>query len=423
MRKQNGVITLMTTSLLLVVALALTMGAYKTSLYEIKRAQNEVESRKNYWKADGLLECTLGYLRFSGEGIDVLEDVASRPEEFTAGCIANRGSVSLTVKKETDYVLTAKSNTSSLSRAMFKGVNQPKGAIQVSGDLEMIGTVTITPSVGPKVVGEYEDKFECTSIRFSNSIKIKTDSGLGNSTLDYGYTTSPSSNEKKCHQDYLTTLGDKAVASIDASNPAGSPEFAKDFLPDPKMDLFKELFGIAGNKKNIETISGNSEMFVRREVSGSDCGTLISDHFNNTEKRGLWLVGNCEVSGAVNEPDTRGQMLVIENGAFAFNGALVFNGLVYHRVDSKDSAVNDRIKAFWDEKAKSVLPNVYKDYITEDTVGIQYYSSTPNGGLIFDAKGKKSTLVGDMVLNFDDSNRPAFHKGSFTWKKGSWRDF
>ncbi|GAL23741.1 hypothetical protein JCM19239_7695 [Vibrio variabilis] len=57
MMKQSGVVTLMTTGLLLVVGLIVTMGAYRAALYEIKRAQNEVESRKAYWQAEGGVEC------------------------------------------------------------------------------------------------------------------------------------------------------------------------------------------------------------------------------------------------------------------------------------------------------------------------------------------------------------------------------
>ncbi|GMQ45658.1 hypothetical protein [Vibrio sp. 10N] len=422
MKKQSGVIALMTTSLLLVVALVVTMGAYKTSLYEIKRAQNEVESRKNYWKAEGLLECTLGYLRSSGEGVDVLEDTASRPEDFTAGCIANRGNISLVVSKGTDYVLTATSNTSTLTRAMVNGVSQPKGAIQVSGDLEMVGTVTITPSVGAKVAGELEEKYECTSVRFSDSFTFRYDSVQGFDQLEYGYSTSSLNADKNCHDDYVTALGkDSAAVSIDASNPMGSPAFAKDFLPDTKMDLFRELFGVSGNKQNVATISGNSEMFVKKVVSGSDCGTLISNHFSSTEKLGLWLVGNCEISGAVNETGTQGQMLVIENGAFALFGAFAFNGLVYHKVDSTDKSVSSSIKNFWQKKRDT--ETVYKPYITNDTVGVQFYSSAPNGGLIIDTKGGRSTLVGDMNLNFNAGYRPTFLKGAYTWKKGAWRDF
>lgn len=422
MKKQSGVIALMTTSLLLVVALVLTMGAYKTSLYEIKRAQNEVESRKNYWKADGLLECTLGYLRSSGKSIDVLEDASNLPEGFATGCISNRGNVSLIVSQDTDYVLTATSNTNSLTRTLANGVNQPKGAIQVSGDLEMVGTVTITPSVGAKVAGQPEDMFECTSVRFSDSFTFRYDSQKGFGGREYGYSTSSVNGEKKCHSDYVTIIGKESiVASIDASKPTESPEFSKDFLPDTKMDLFKELFGVAGNKQNVTTISDDAKMFVKKEVNGTDCSSLISNHFPDEKKRGLWLVGNCEISGSVDENDTQGQMLVIENGAFALFGSFAFNGLVYHKVDATDTSVASSIRSFWQEK--QTTNTVYKPYITSDTVGVQFYSSTPNGGLVIDTKGGKSTLVGDMNLNFNAGYRPTFLKGAYTWKKGAWRDF
>lgn len=54
---QQGVATLLITSILLSVALVITLGSYKTLFYQIKRAQNEVKARKEYWLAEGGLEC------------------------------------------------------------------------------------------------------------------------------------------------------------------------------------------------------------------------------------------------------------------------------------------------------------------------------------------------------------------------------
>ena len=59
MMKQSGVVTLMTTGLLLIVGLIVTMGAYRATLSEIKPAQNEVASRKAYWQPDGGGVCGL----------------------------------------------------------------------------------------------------------------------------------------------------------------------------------------------------------------------------------------------------------------------------------------------------------------------------------------------------------------------------
>ncbi|HDZ9241636.1 TPA: hypothetical protein RUZ16_003302, partial [Vibrio cholerae] len=59
---QQGVATLLITSILLSVALVVTLGSYKNLFYQIKRAQNEVKARQEHWLAEGGLEC--GYSQF-----------------------------------------------------------------------------------------------------------------------------------------------------------------------------------------------------------------------------------------------------------------------------------------------------------------------------------------------------------------------
>ena len=46
-RKQRGVVTLLITSVLLVGALVVTLGTYRSVFHQIKVAQNEVQGRQN----------------------------------------------------------------------------------------------------------------------------------------------------------------------------------------------------------------------------------------------------------------------------------------------------------------------------------------------------------------------------------------
>ncbi|MZG79220.1 hypothetical protein E5N05_01065 [Photobacterium sp. CAIM 1938] len=55
--RQSGMTTLLITSMLLIVALLLSLGSYKNLFYQIKRTQNEVLARQSYWLAEGGLEC------------------------------------------------------------------------------------------------------------------------------------------------------------------------------------------------------------------------------------------------------------------------------------------------------------------------------------------------------------------------------
>ncbi len=62
-RKQRGVVTLLITSVLLIGALVVTLGTYRSVFHQIKVAQNEVQGRQNHWRLEGGLECTYSYLR------------------------------------------------------------------------------------------------------------------------------------------------------------------------------------------------------------------------------------------------------------------------------------------------------------------------------------------------------------------------
>ncbi|MGR5266094.1 hypothetical protein ACPV38_19195, partial [Photobacterium damselae] len=57
MRKQHGAAALLVVSVLLVAALMMSLGSYKSLFYQIKRANNQLEARQEHWRAEGGLEC------------------------------------------------------------------------------------------------------------------------------------------------------------------------------------------------------------------------------------------------------------------------------------------------------------------------------------------------------------------------------
>lgn len=61
-RTQQGMSTLLISSLMLSVAMVFVLTSYSTSFYQIKRAQNTVFSRQAFWLAEGGLACGLGLL-------------------------------------------------------------------------------------------------------------------------------------------------------------------------------------------------------------------------------------------------------------------------------------------------------------------------------------------------------------------------
>jgi len=112
----------------------------------------------------------------------------------------------------------------------------------------------------------------------------------------------------------------------------------------------------------------------------------------------------------------------------ALNGAMTYNGVIYHLVDYQKSYVKDRVDDFWKDLA---TPNVFAPFIKDinnisvekKSVGIQFASGLPSGGLIFDSPLGVTTIVGDMDLDFRAESNPNDLPSFYQWKRGSWNDF
>jgi hypothetical protein len=86
----------------------------------------------------------------------------------------------------------------------------------------------------------------------------------------------------------------------------------------------------------------------------------------------------------------------------------------------ENNSVRDSLDEFWTGASVQVH---FKDFIEENSVSIQITSSFPKGGLIFDAKGGLTTLVGDLDIDYVSNGNTTVGSLSYHWKKGSWRDF
>ncbi|WP_259556973.1 hypothetical protein [Vibrio harveyi] len=65
MRNQQGAAALLVVSVLLVAALMMSLGSYKSLFYQIKRANNQIESRQEHWLAEGAVECAWAQFKLS----------------------------------------------------------------------------------------------------------------------------------------------------------------------------------------------------------------------------------------------------------------------------------------------------------------------------------------------------------------------
>lgn len=123
--------------------------------------------------------------------------------------------------------------------------------------------------------------------------------------------------------------------------------FKKDFNPDPNLDLFYSFFGMPKTEQNIIDLSQDSDKFRHIQlINPTDCGSEIMSHFTVGQTKGLWIEGNCHINASVAANLNTAQLLVIHDGAFALNGAMTYNGVIYHLVDYANSITKSRIDDF-----------------------------------------------------------------------------
>ncbi|WP_102502237.1 hypothetical protein [Vibrio lentus] len=442
-RKQRGVVTLLITSVLLVGALVVTLGSYRSVFHQIKVAQNEVQGRQNHWRSEGGLECIYSYLRELDKTVLDIKDASARPADFSDWCSPYDNEPQIEVSDSASsiaYIVESTTDTQLLSKTIRESSQLGSGAIQSTGPIEIIGTLSLKPTVKEEPISGNE--YECVSVTFADLFTYQYDSIHGDSGQTLGLEVlDPSADgpfsgfDGVCDSEYKTEIpkgnsGSRySIYAPDSSQGTNPPPFQKDFNPDPNMNPFYTFFGIAKTDQNIVDLSQDTDLFKRVQIlNATECGTEIMDHFTLGQTKGLWVEGNCHINSAVAAANNQSQLLVIQDGVLALNGAMTYNGVIYHLVDYQKSHVKTRIDDFW--KAL-VTPNVFAPFIKDiddatvlkKSVGIQFASGLPSGGLIFDSPLGVTTIVGDMDLDFRSESNPSDPPSIYQWKRGSWNDF
>ncbi|MGF1904759.1 hypothetical protein [Aliivibrio salmonicida] len=431
-KKQNGVVVLIMTSLLILAALILSLGIYKSTFYQIKRAQNEVLAKQGHWRAEGAIECLLSNLMTKNTS-PILTSTPKECDTYTQPIDSFK--VELNDKI---YTAEATSSNQTIQKSFIANSSIGNGSIQTVGDLKFIGTVAIRPdALNEKVSG---NSYKCVSVAFSNRIIFQHNSTHGSSSRTNGLEVSdPIASgpfegfNGDCHSDYKTiipkkTAGSNTIEIINAhdilpgkSNPL---PFKNDFVPDLNLDPFYNLFNLPKNTGNILKVSKNTEEFVYKKItSATNCSQEISNHFIGTNKnKGLWLYGHCYINSPLDLQSNDSQILVIQDGAFALFGAMNFKGTTYHLVDMTNSVIASNISNYWHNSHGSNTPTALSEFVEPTTTSIMFYSSAPKGGVIYDVNDGISTIVGDISLEFHGESNPYFQDGKYQWKKGSWND-
>ncbi|MGV2989081.1 hypothetical protein ACE1OE_15665 [Vibrio sp. E150_011] len=415
-KPQRGMATLITTALLLLIALVVALGGYKSTFYEIKRAQNEVLSRQMHWLAEGGIECGLAINRMNPsipplsqnyslcqESAVTVEEIPNSSTEFTLSALAKgTKEIKRTIQFQTRYT----------------------GAIQARSDLMLIGSYYFTP--------ELTGIDTCVSVRYQNALILRGAFKTKSPSLstpchammqtDTSLVTCPASTangncvEHGSHDVYVNITGQNDGLVGDGKL------LENDFVYTADLDPFQSFFGKP--RSELESVKSDFEIVAGTLIPNAlgSCQERIRKAFEFTDK--VWVEGDCDLEDGSSMTDAKlgwkPKVLVVENGVLAVRGSHTFTGMIYHLFTS---GIGDMTKR-WDHNVSSsaYIPVSLTTTQKENLVFMVSGSFKPTGGYVLDTPGGMSVFDGAVDLDFDRAAIPDF--ASFVkWKKGAWRDF
>lgn len=413
--KQQGAITLLVSSVILMASLILTLASYKHIFYQIKRAQNEVGARKGYWAAEGGIECAYAKVVVLGE----------IPNGNIEECKALSLS-SLTIVKGANYKIESVKNAQKVRKTFIKGGTGGDGVIKSSSNLYFHSSISID---FPDPVRFSTDGWECIAVRYKNLI------GAYGAVVNQGVKTS--------HD--FDNQGQDCSINYKTNTSVGSLGFKSDFKKDISLSPFKDVFGIEASEHN--TIRDNGKFTVLHGLeNGSEkrvlnCGTKIKNSLSNTNY--VWVEGSCEITTdeyqefarAMNEK-VNGGFILIHDGSFSIMGAPSgvvaekIKGVIFHfnydyRIpdDGSNWIGTDAYNQLYPHggTSNSIFP-----YSFLSTASFyQHGAFTLNGGQFFDTKDQSAIFYTSASLKYGRNivQRLISDLVKPRWQEGSWHDF
>ncbi|HIF9375331.1 TPA: hypothetical protein ACX6RV_003227 [Photobacterium damselae] len=417
---QQGMSTLLITSMLLVVALIFSLASYKNLFYQIKRTQNEVLARQAHWAAEGGLEC--GFAEISNKSdvntsLDKCKTVIDG-QPLTLSIDPDDGKSVLISKTDNNY--------KKISKTIIVGGAKSSGVIKSSADLYLNGKHAYYPDPNIEISNK---SWMCSLLRYKNNLylhnantNIKNNGFIHDFPPYEGFNTT----NNKCNDEYLTDF-------------EGKGKFSKDVSKENNMDLFKETFGTERNDWLQVKSNGIFKPIVITEPM--TCGSKLADNLSDKD-RYLWVSGDCFLDHngislvSKKSQKVKGAFLLFHQGLLSIGGVNdEFLGIIYH---FEHETINDRNNLLsWKNDTNNYstiskddlyipLGNAQADKsIQKRVVFYMYGSFTPSGGFIFDTPEQVSyfNIATNFSFNGELIKELLAPFGKPRWQQGSWHDF
>ncbi|HIF9058451.1 TPA: hypothetical protein ACX6MG_002478 [Photobacterium damselae] len=415
---QQGMSTLLITSMLLIVALIFSLASYKNLFYQIKRTQNEVLARQAHWAAEGGLEC--GFTKIKQEtSVTNIED----SDYFNTTCNTSELNLYVDSIDVGQYKLVSDSNLVNTRKKIQKlftlGSNRNSGTIKATSDLIIDsdgGNSDMYPDPGMKNGSGYE----CALLRYAGKVQII--GTFSNKGLDWnyppydGFYTGNVGSYPSCLSNYESTVINSEITENNKP-----PIFGDDYIKDSVFDPFYDTFSVKREEWK-EGVRDKSTV-----ISGSTtCSTDIATSISSDSDR-IWVVGDCDLGSNVSEIQSKidsvglaGIVLIVQDGILSIDGAFTLDALIYHFKSPESSFVPTETK--WNLlSAGDELTSTEKSYVAYFQNGAFH----PKGGYVLDAPGLTAKFRGSLNFSFNsDVFKDAIDDlKEVKWRQGSWHDF
>lgn len=242
MKKQQGAAALLVVSVLLVAALMMSLGSYKSLFYQIKRANNQIEARQEHWRAEGGLECVFALVQETG--------AVPTPVQLDA-C-----NTSLTLTKANQYLtVVSESGFAEITKVIKIAGRSGAGAIQTTADLYLNGSNSISPD--PLKEASTPNKWQCRAVTYSN--KLQVFGNLQNKGLTDGakpYIDFPPG--QGCDSGHQSTVTSSPTHSQQDFRLDASQQPFENFFAEKREDWFKVMSNEEFVKVSATSLTKNS---------------------------------------------------------------------------------------------------------------------------------------------------------------------
>lgn len=441
--RQQGATTLLVTSVLLIAALLVTLGSYRSLFYQIKRAQNEVSARQQHWIAEGGLECIYSKSLTN----NAIPTSASIGDCNINGDIEfSYASLSVRLRQ-----ITSTYGYSSIDKTIELPGTGASGVMKATSNLYFGGGMAMRPDPGE---GLGDDEWACTMLRYSSDFKVNgavENQNLNDGHLPYqGFPTG-----QRC-RNYVTESYLTSTTALYTTPSNLRDDFVLDTDQKPFEDLFDvpredwfEVMSFDGFVKIANTALTNGSGKMRFDQSTlpppeiiSNCGSAIESAILSGNDL-IWIYGSCHLDGTdLNNignaitpasgasPIPSGVILVLHNGLLSTSGALSFKGMIYHFISNNNAGNPEFVPdaSLWsslDASQKTLLDGVVAPVTGIDAANTAYFQRGaffPLGGYVMDAPGTYAVYDSSLSFSYnrDVIEIPLRKLKKLKWKSGSW---